>query len=282
MDRKITLLDQYAGTIKETEIRVSGMQASLEKIQTRMGDIVNSLALASQLDDPSELTILSNEAKSAFFDTVNALNTKVAGHHIFSGAAVKTRPLPDGETLLNTIKSDLAGATTVNDALAALDTWFETPTGGFDAVAYQGSRSAFVSVALGEDTTASIELRSDDDAFRQVLKSLALAALSEEFLPTQTVSDTKEFMQRALGGLASVSDRFSEARASIGLLEATLETVGHETSFEKSNLQQQKLKLIGVDQFEAISEFEAAQQKLDILYRIAARQGRTSLAEYLR
>jgi flagellar hook-associated protein 3 FlgL len=54
------------------------------------------------------------------------------------------------------------------------------------------------------------------------------------------------------------------------------------TDIELDRVSMDRVSLLGVDQFEAASEFEAAQQQLEVFYRIAARQSRVSLAEYLR
>ena len=82
--------------------------------------------------------------------------------------------------------------------------------------------------------------------------------------------------------MLDVDRALTEERAGLGLTEAMIETARLSTATELDRIALDRLSLIGIDQFEAASNFEAAQQQLEVFYRIAARQGRVSLAEYLR
>jgi flagellar hook-associated protein 3 FlgL len=282
MDRKSVLLTQHQRSISEAVIFAGTTQTTLAQIQDRTDKVANTLSLVSQLETGSELNTLSETAAGAFENIVNALNSDVAGRYLFAGSATDAQPLPAGAELLSMLRADIAGATTAQDVITAVDAWFDDTGGPYEATAYVGSDTGFMTLPLTADETATFGLRADGDTIRETLKALAKAALATASALGLEITDQKTLMQTSRAGLLAADEMLIEERGSLGVTEAAIENARLSTETELSRLASDRLSLIGIDQFEAASEFEAAQQQLEVFYRVAARQSRTSLAEYLR
>lgn len=282
LERKSQLLEQHQRGISEAAIFAGATQSVLGRIQDQIGDLATDLSLSSQLQNAMEIKTLSSTAAETMIDAVNSLNVEVAGRHLFSGTATGTKPLPDGATLLENLRSDIAGSATPGDAIAAVDAWFDTPAGAFETLAYSGSTTGFASIPIRDDETVTFGLRADGETVREMLKALSFAALASDPSLGFDVADQKTLLDQGFGSLIKVDRQITEERSGLGLTEAMIEAsrVSVETDLER--IARDRLKLIGVDQFKVTSEFEVAQQQLEIFYRIAARQGQVSLAEYLR
>ncbi|MFA8386669.1 MAG: flagellin [Pelagibaca sp.] len=282
LDRKSELLEQHQRGIAEAGLFAGATQLVLGRIQDQTGQLGTSLSLASQLQNPSELKTLSDAAATTMIDTVNALNSEIAGRHLFSGSSTLTRPLPDGESLLAMLRSDIAGANNPGDAIVAVEAWFDAPGGPFETLAYSGSETGFVQLPIGADEAMTLGLRADGETVRDMLKALGIAALASDPTLGFDVVDQKTLLDKARIALEQVDSAITEERAGLGLIEARIETARRSAESDLDRIALDRLSLVGVDQFKAASEFEAAQQQLGVFYRIAARQGRVSLAEYLR
>lgn len=281
LDRKSSLLQQHKLGIAEASIFARASQSALDRIQNGVEEISKSLALHSQTENPAGFRTVVQNARDTFNDVVRAVNTEFAGRYVFSGSATSRSPLPNGETMLAALTPHLAGVTTANDLIDGIETWFDLPTGGFESSAYGGSSTGFVSMPLNSATSATFGLRADDPVIRDTLKSLAIAVFAGDSALGLSISEQQEALSHARSGLGLSTRNLIEERSSLGLTEALIDKAGQQVEEGIASLNRERLELVGVDPFEEASRFEAAQQQLEILYRIAARQG-SSLAEYLR
>ena len=282
LDRKTQLLQQHQRGIAEAAVLANATQSTLGRIQDQTGELAISLSLIGQLDDPTQIKTLSDTAAKTLIDVVNALNTETAGRHLFSGSASRSAPLPDGETFLQMLRSAITGAVTPSDVTTAIDAWFDTPGGPFEILAYAGSDTGFAQLPVGPDEVVTFGLRADSETVRGMLKAIAFGALALDPLLGFEVHEQKTLLEQGRSTLLEVDRHLTEERAGLGLTEATIETARLTAEADLDRIALDRLSLVGIDQFEAVSDFEAAQQQLEIFYRIAARQGRVSLAEYLR
>lgn len=282
LDRKIQLLEQHRHGVTEATIFANTSQSVLGRIQDQTGELSVSLALVDQLDHASAIKTLSDTAGKTLVDVVNALNVETAGRYLFSGSASQTAPLPNGASFLQLLQSATAGMPTALDVANAVDAWFDVPGGPFDSLAYEGSDTGFVQLPIGPEETVTFGLRADGETIRDLLKALAYAALASDPTIGLDVAEQKSLLQQGRSALLRIDQALTEERAGLGLSQAMIETARATTEAELDRIALDRLSLVGVDQFKAASEYEAAQQQLEIFYRIAARQGRVSLAEYLR
>ncbi|MFP7569270.1 hypothetical protein [Marivita sp. S2033] len=282
LERKSTLLHQQKLNISEAAVFATATQVSLGHIQENIETLTSDLSLTSQLASTSELQTLSNKALESFLITVSTMNTKISGRHFFSGSATDTMPLPDGNVLLDWLRASITGATTANDVITAIDTWFDAPGGVYETGIYQGSDTGFLTLPLDAQASITFGLRADGNVVRDSLKALAKAALASDPTLTLSLDDRKELQIQSRVELLTVNQSLIEERSNVGLAEAAIKDAGTRSETEIARLDAYRLSLIATDQFEEISKFEMAQQQLEIFYRVAARQSQTSLAEYLR
>ncbi|WP_416883780.1 hypothetical protein [Marivita sp.] len=282
LDRKTQLLEQHQRGIAEASVLANATQSVLGRIQDQTTELGISLSLVGQLDRVSEVKTLSDTAAKTLVDVVNALNTEAAGRFLFSGAASRSAPLPDGASFLQMLRSAVTGSASPSDVTTALDAWFDPPGGSFESLAYSGSDTGFAQLPIGPDDMVTFGLRADGETVRDLLKALSFAALASDPSLGFDVQEQKTLVEQGRLALLDVDRTLTEERAGLGLTEAMIETARLSTATELDRIALDRLSLIGIDQFEAASNFEAAQQQLEVFYRIAARQGRVSLAEYLR
>lgn len=282
LDRKMELLAQHKHGIAEARVFASASQSVLARIHDQSSQVVNNLALVPQLQSVSELQVLSETAAQTMIDAVNSLNSRIGGKYLFAGSSTQTKPLPDGETFVAMLRTAVSGATTADEVSNAINAWFETSGGPFETFAYAGSATGFLEMPIGNGENAKFGLRADGDTIRDLFQALGVAALATDAFIGLGIADQKKLLKHGYDALLQVDLNLTEERAGLGLIEAKIENGKVATEIELGRMERDRLSMIGVDQFEAASKFEAAQQQLDVFYRIAARQGRTSLAEYLR
>jgi flagellar hook-associated protein 3 FlgL len=282
LERKTQLLEQHQKGIAEAAVIAGATQSVLGKIQDQLGELATGLSLAGQLNNATELKALSDTAAMTLMDTVNALNSEIVGRHLFSGTASRTSPLPAGASFLDMLRSDVAGAATPGDLVSAVDEWFNAPSNPFETLAYSGSDTGFTHLPIGPGETVTFGLRADGDTVREVLKALGIAALAADPSFGFNTDAQKTLLEQGRLGVLKVDRALTEERAGLGLIEARIEAARVATDIELDETALDRLSLVGVDEFKAASEFEAAQQQLEVFYRVAARQSRVSLAEYLR
>lgn len=282
IDRKDTLLKQQKIGIAEAAIFAEATQISLGRIQDEVERTSRSLMLSSQIEEPLELRTLSERAFDGFDAVIQHLNTQTSGKFVFSGTSTTSRPLQRGEDMIANMRSNLAAVSSAGDLITTITAWFQPPGGSFDTTAYSGSSMGYVSMPLTAESSATFGFRADDDVVRDMLKALAIAALATDDSVAIPIDEKKTALEYASRELNKSVGNLIDERSSLGLTQARIDEARRHVETDLLNLETTRIELIGIDQFEEATRFEAAQHQLEILYRIAARQGTTSLAEYLR
>lgn len=225
LERKIELLKQYQDNTVEARTMASAVQSSLEKISGGTEEFFNSLALSSQIDTQAELQILSNQASALFEDSINTLNISVAGKFIFSGTAVSTQPLPNGDDVWEQLKSDLAGVTNANTASQVIDNWFDNPVGPYHVDIYKGSMADNVGFPIDAESKIQLSARANTPELLNILKALAKSAFAADKDNQLSAVDQKDLFSRSRISLMQSNTQLTSAQASIGATEAMIESI---------------------------------------------------------
>jgi len=280
-EREIALLGTYANTVSEAQTQATVMQAALDTVQTQFGDLVNTLALsftAAGLNDQQNVTF---EARATLNSILSSLNATVAGRALFSGADVATPPLAGEDTVLANVQTAIAGSTTAADVLSAADAYF-APGGGFETDIYSGATTDLAPFDLGAGESVNFALRADDAAIRDVLKITSVSALVTD--PGLSLSDGE--MQKLLQSLTEMTlngrEGITRLQANLGFAEGRIEAASTRIETETSSMEIARAQLVEADPFEAASELEAVQIRLEMLYTLTARSSRLSLVNFLR
>lgn len=281
IDMSIERLETYRINNNEATILSQSMQTTLDQLQSRSDELSNVLLSSELTPSPAFLATMSRDAGEALESVIGGLNRSVAGRFLFSGTATDRAPLENAETLLDDLRPLVSGETSVAGVQAQLDAWFDTPGGGFESSTYQGSVENLSPIPLSDSESADIDIRADNQAFRDLLKSLAMAALAAD--PTSGLSPDGKVEALRTAGLQvrSALESVTELRSGLGSLEARIEETGARNESERTATQIARLDLVGTDQYETASRYESIRGQLESLYAITARSQRLSLAGYL-
>ncbi|MBN2906261.1 MAG: flagellar biosynthesis protein FlgL [Rhodobacteraceae bacterium] len=280
--RSLAVMDAYDLAGAEAALTTDAMQTALGQLTDAAQTLGSSLVQAASMPDGRMLSAVGNETRERLEGAVSALNTRVAGRALFAGAETDGAALLDGATILSTVTTQVAGLGTASDIMDVLDTWFDTPGGGFDALAYQGSDLPAGPVRLAEGQSLTLDVKASDPAVRGMLKALVAGALLAD--PGTLNGDTAAraaLARRAGEGLLTAEAPLTALRADIGTTQAHIETIQAQNAAHRGLLELAQADILAVDPYETATEIEAVQTQLETLYTVTARLSRLSLANYL-
>lgn len=282
VERNLRLLEGFDTAAKEASGFTSAMQAALDKVQHTTTALSADLILAGNTNLPQGMQAASNNARGELSAILSALNTNVAGRALFSGAATDTITFASAEIFISELSTAVAGQTSMSDIESAIDTWFETPGGGFETNGYLGATVDLSAFLVGEGETVNLGLRGDSQVIRDLLKNTAMAALAGD--PALGYSpDLQSALLVAAGeNLITSQSELSGVRADLGYAEARIEESKTRVSAEKTSFEISRNELLGVDLYDTATRLEAVQFQLESLYTATARLSGLSLVEYLR
>lgn len=282
VERKMTVLEGYATATAEAQALTSAMQDALGHFQTLGQNLGNAAVMAAATHVPDAAANVSARARGDFARMVAALNTESAGRSLFSGTATDDAPLANAGDMLADIRTALAGQTSVAGIEAVLDTWFDTPGGGFETLAYTGGDDTLAPLAVAEGESLDLAIKADDPVFRTQLKFSAMAAMASDSTLAFDAGLQREIMARVGEGLAFDQDALTGLRADLGQAEARIEETKSRIGAEQVSYQMAHSELLDVDPYETASRLEDVQYQLEALYAVTVRMSRLSLLEFMR
>jgi len=282
LDRQLELLGRFSQANSETGQMLSVMQTALAGIDSLRESAATHLLTINDSSTASQLSDAATAAKSSFESTVSNLNLRSSGRAMFGGNDLDASPLADADVMLDALRAEISGLTTATDIENAIDTWFDSPGGGFETVGYLGDSNGTQSRTTGANESVDISVRADDSAFRDTLKALAKSALSAEPAFGLGVEVQRDIQKQSAVDLLSNASDLVSVQARLGFVqeqveEATVRTIAQEASYGIA-----RNELVSVDQFETASELQSIQLQLETHYTLTARLSRLSLTEYLR
>lgn len=280
VDRALSRLEAFRVSTAEATLISGTMQTALDEIQTRSELLSQTLISAELTPNESLLATMSEDGRNTLGQTLGSLNRSVAGRFLFSGTATAGPAVQGLEDLLVDLRTTLAGETTLAGVNARLDTFFGAG-GGYETLSFQGAATGLAPLKLGETETANLDIKATDDAFRALLKPLAMAALANDDALGFDLDLQVEMLAQAGRDLLAAQQPIVELRAGLGMTEARIEQSIARNSSERTALSLARLELVGTDEFETATQYEAIRGQLESLYAITVRSQRLSLAEYL-
>ncbi len=283
IEHGMNLLKGYQTATGEAGIFTGAMQTALETVQVQSSDLAADLVLVASSAIPSVLNSASADARTQFQSLVSALNTSVAGRSLFAGVDVDAAPLTTGDAMLADLRTALtsAGAASVGDVQAVHDDYFDTAGGGFETTGYQGSTTGLAPFLLGEGESVDLDLRADNQAFRDLLKATAKAALATDATLGYASPMQADLLRGAGEDLLTGQSGLTAIRADLGYAEARIDESKARLATEKTGLEYAKGELIGIDPYETATRLENAQYQLETLYTVTVRMSRLSLMDFM-
>jgi len=280
LERNLTKMDGYDLATTEAGQFAEGMQTVL----TRINDISTSMANTLIANAGSETSIAANtilgEADAGFSSIVGAMNTSIGGRSLLSGTATDTQPLASTEDILTALTTAISGASSVDDILLAAEAWFNDPT-GFGSVAYQGSDTSLAPMTISQDNSVEINLRADDQVFRDILQNMAVLAIADDPALALTEAEQSEIFQKSTDKILSSQNAIIEAQAQVGFTQSKIEATSVRLSAERTSLEMAHNDLLASDPYEAAIELEQVQFQLESLFSITARMSQLSLVNFI-
>jgi flagellar hook-associated protein 3 FlgL len=251
--------------------------STVEDVATTLAPVLFSAATSA---NAGSVSAAAREARQGFDTVVSMYNTRLGDRALFAGDQTAQSPLVGADTLLAQMETALAGALTLGDVEAALDTWFANPL-GFMTQAYQGGM-AMADLPVGPGQAAKIDVTAADPAIRETLKGFAMAALLDRGLFAGQDAARVQLMRRAGEVLAEGATSRAHMAGRLGTTEGQIAAAATRNTAEVSALEIARNGLVSVDPYEAATRLEAAQSQLEALYTVTARLSRLSLVDFLR
>lgn len=281
VEHDLVVLSSFQRGASTAATSTLAMQSALENVQSVINALGSTAVVAGTTAGGVTLETAAEEGRGALDAIISALNTEVGGRSLFSGTDIEATPLASADVLLNEVRTAVAAATSASDIVTALDTFFDTPGGGFETLIYQGGTTHLSPVQLGEGQSVALELRADDTGIRSVLKNVVMAALVDE--PTVALSDPERQALAKQSGerLFTDQDELTEIRSSLGFAQSRIEQSMTRIASEMTSLEIARTELLSVDNFKTATELETVQIQLETLYTLTARASRFSLVNFL-
>jgi len=281
IEHDLKTFDSYRLSANEAQNSASFMQTALEQVQTMAGNLSNTALLVGTASDSGSLVSVAAEGQNGLDSAVAFLNTNVGGRAMFSGTDIGNIPLIPSEDILTAVRATLVGATSVSDVTTALDTFFNSPGGGFETIVYQGGLTNLAPYQLGEGESVALDLRADDPALREVMKNTAMAAIMNDSSLAITDGDRHKLAGLAGQGLLSGQDKLIGIRANLGFAESRIDQSRARIEAGVASLSIARRDLISVNPFETASELKNVQFQLETIYTLTARTARLTLLNFL-
>ncbi|MEL7256599.1 MAG: flagellin [Pseudomonadota bacterium] len=281
LEHESIILKSQAVVVTELQSQASVIQTALQSIQDQTTSLADNLAVASVSISAVNVRALAGEAKSTLGSVISSLNTSYAGRALFSGTAVDVSPVADADTIRTGLTAVITGATTAAGILAAADTYFDTPGGGFETDVYLGAMENMSSISLGSGDSVALDMRADDPVFKTNLKTVALASLLEDLSGTLAPTEQRQLAENLAELAFSNQSQITGLRAELGYAEQRIDAAATRTATETQAVDLGRDALLNVDPFQTATDLEALQNQLETLYTITSRSFRLSLVNFL-
>lgn len=256
----------------QREARLDVTQRSLTLIHDRALGIDISMQQALGAGNLANQGLAARDAKAALSDVFSALNVRFGERYLFAGDATATQPLPNPDDLLTDIRQ-IAGATADPAAFAtALDTYFNTPGGGWQQDIYGGTATA-------SDPDA---VTAGNPALVQLISNLAVLAISDPADSPALIAQNPDLVDTAARGLSSGLTALTNLRADRGVVQEQLSVQKESLDIEETIFTSAFNALTARDQYEAAGALKDLESSLEASYLLTSRLASLSLLNYLR
>lgn len=281
IEASLKSLSAYDTASNEAALLASGMQTALERVQGLVTESAPALVSARSASHATLVDSAAADAREKLDAVLSALNTQLGGRSLFAGVATDGPAIVDSDTLMAELQTLTAAETSAADILTALDTWFDTPGGGFETFAYLGSDTPLAPFQIGDGQATELAVTATDPGIRDAIKAFAAAALVTEGALTGDVAEQSTLLGAAGERLLEAETGLSGVRARVGAVEARIEAVITSNAAQTTALELARLEIVAVDPYSAASELEQVQTQLQTLYTITARMSGLSLVDYI-
>jgi len=282
IDRTISQLRSEADAIQLASGKSGLAQTALGSIYENLVDFGPQLLSAVERGDTQSSRFIASDARLALGAVITSLNVRYGRHSVFAGAALDQQAVAPSEVILNDISALVSAASDSTAALVAIDDYFFSPTGGFEANSYLGSA---LDGPLFRDTngeTIEYAQKADSLEIRSALRALAIAAVASDAPNFIGTSDQVDLLREAGSAAIAATGGITTLRERLGFAEGRIETAEARNRAMSGVFEMERSSIVSIDPYEAATKFEALQVQLQTIYTITARLSGLSLTNYLR
>lgn len=281
-DRSLSLLDGYENAANAARVQMDAIQSSLGNVRDTAARVGLGVLAAVDTSDHVMSMTEARGAIPALESVVSMININVAGKSLFSGAATDRNALNSANQIQTDVDAIVAGSPDATTAIAAIDFYFNDPTGGFATTIYNGSLSNGPDVRVGDNESISMPVRADDPAIRETLRNLSImASVANGAFPT-SIADQQQMLRTAATDNLTTSDDLNKLREATGFSQERLEIAVSRNEAHKSGLMIGRVDMANVDPYETASRFQELQVQLEKMFTVTARLSQLTLTNYLR
>ncbi|AUH32562.1 hypothetical protein [Paracoccus tegillarcae] len=283
-ESQIAILNQYKSSGQEAANIAEATQQVLAALHSDAAGFAADALATRPATNTTAVSLRASQAQALFGAAVARLNTNVAGLHLFAGQATDTPALAGAEAILTELQAVTAGMSTAADVETAIIDWFDAAPGGggYLDFAYNGTIGEPRLAQIAEERVISFSTSGATPAIRNLLKGLAVAALSNA--PTLAAADTERLsmVDRAGALLRSNETAVLDEMGRVGLLQSLAERFGTEHSNALAVAEIGRSNLITADPFLTATALQQVQVQMETLYTLTARLSGLNLVDYLR
>lgn len=273
-------LEQSSRLSAMAKTRLDMTSGAISGARTVMNGISTRAIVALEGGGATGVDIITQDSEANLRSAMAAFGAQQGSRNLLSGAATDQTTFASADVLLDDVRNIMQTAGDADAIEAALDEYFDSPTGGFQTNIYQGADTDAPPLNIGNGKTVEMGVRGDAKAIRDSLRGMAVIA---------TASDAPlgedGFRQVFLAGAASAANGETgliETEGQLGIIAETLAKSQERQAFEKISLSTAYQNLVGRDQFEAAAELKQLEVALESSYVITSRLSGLSLVNYLR
>jgi flagellar hook-associated protein 3 FlgL len=256
----------------QREARLDVTQRSLTLIHDRAQGIDISMQQALGSGNLANQGLAARDAKAALADVFSALNVRFGERYLFAGDATATQPLPSPDDLLADVRQMADAAADPAAFAAALDTYFNTPGGGWQQDIYGGTATA-------SDPDA---VTAGNPALLALITNLAVLAISDPADSPALISQNPGLVDTAAQGLTSGLTALTNLRADRGVVQEQLSVQKESLDIEETIFTSAFNALTARDQYEAAGALKELESSLEASYLLTSRLSSLSLLNFLR
>ena len=281
VESRLSRLEAYTLVSKLAGSAADVAQSVLTRLSDSGATIASRMLMVSNDGiAPETLRSGAGAARDALEDLSVALGQRVGGQAVFSGTRSDRPPLPDAQTILDTLIPALAGLPSTDDMVAAVQSAFLDPGGLFDSALYLGGPPA-LGPALDTGRNAPSLPTAGDPGLRRLMAGLVISALAGSDALALSDPQRQALARAGAESLMGAAPAMAEAQAALGETQALLDATQTRLTGERDALVMARQSLIGADPYEAAGRLQVVQTRLEVLYAVTARTSRMSLTGYL-
>jgi flagellar hook-associated protein 3 FlgL len=281
VERGLRETESYRSAASDAALIASSQQNALELIASESEALSTTLLINSTDNANQMLSVDVGQSTDTLNLMLNALNTGVAGQHIFAGTATDQAPMVTAEAMLAELRPIINPAMTADEMITAIDSWFNDSGGGFETVAYKGN-AATITAHIGDGEAVDIGTTALSPGIRGALMGVAMTALIAEGSGPMDISVQQDVLRSAAETLRSGDAAITQQRAKIGSVEGQIEatTTRHDTAI--NSLKRERTNILGIDAYETSTQLDIVEAQLETLYILTNRLAKLTLTEFLR